>query len=220
MSALEAFFWAFTQPIRHPAQLLALGTLTKSLLGCSGVKDGNADSISIREMNSRRVGDKRALQTAFQEIVSGRQCRVGDLPPTGIVGIRLQMTDIREFFGTPIVDSGLTVERLEAATGWKSESIYHWLDEGLLECESVNLRGQRCRVVTPEQLLRFTRTYMPLSDVAKALGSRSGAMATKLRATTLVGAKLLPKGASRGALVRVEDLARLAIDGTETQRET
>jgi hypothetical protein len=27
MSTLEAFFWAFTQPIRHPAQLLALGSL-------------------------------------------------------------------------------------------------------------------------------------------------------------------------------------------------
>jgi hypothetical protein len=27
MSALEAFFWAFTQPIRHPAQVLALGAL-------------------------------------------------------------------------------------------------------------------------------------------------------------------------------------------------
>jgi hypothetical protein len=105
------------------------------------------------------------------------------------------------------------MQQLAKATGWKWESIAHWMSIGVLESQDILLRGQRCRVVSSEELLSFRRTYMPLADLAKAMGTKSSALAEMLPTLEVIGAKPLPNGSKRGGLVRVADLGRLALLG-------
>ena len=112
----------------------------------------------------------------------------------------------------------MSISQLAKTTGWKDESISHWISQQLLEAEQIQLRGQPCRIVLPEHLLRFRQTYMPLSDLAKAMGTRSSSLIDKLADVDLVGAKQLPNGAQRGALVRVADLGKWAMAGLQLSR--
>jgi len=92
-------------------------------------------------------------------------------------------------------------------------SIAHWLDEGLLAFESIQRRGQPCRVVLPHQLLAFRQRYIPLADLARAMDTKASALSRSLPGLQLVGAKQSQEGVMRGALIRIADLGQLAILG-------
>lgn len=47
------------------------------------------------------------------------------------------------------------------------EFISHWMSEGLLASESIQRRGQPCRVVLPHQLLGFRQNYIPLAGLGR-----------------------------------------------------
>ncbi|WP_156053845.1 hypothetical protein [Thiomonas sp. OC7] len=107
----------------------------------------------------------------------------------------------------------MSMQRLAKFTGWKWESIAHWVSLGLLESQQIMLRGQPCQVVSPQQLLVFRQTYVPLADLARAMGTRPSALAELLTGVEIVGAKPLPNGLRRGGLVRMSDLGQLAVFG-------
>jgi hypothetical protein len=109
----------------------------------------------------------------------------------------------------------MSIQQLAKATGWKWESILHWVKEGLLASELIQRRGQPCHVVLPHQLLEFQHTYLPLADLARSLGMKSSALSRELPHVELVGAKQLPDGARRGGLIRIADLGRLALVGAK-----
>lgn len=60
-------------------------------------------------------------------------CTVGEL--------QYLLSDVRRFFGTPLLEVGLSVNQLARLTGWKHDSIDHWMDSGLLESFPIVLRG-------------------------------------------------------------------------------
>ena len=68
-------------------------------------------------------------------------------------------------------------------------------------------------VAIPVQLLRFNRQFVPLADLAKALGTRASAAAKHVEGLAVIGAKPLPNGTRRGGLVRLADLVTLAFIG-------
>lgn len=168
--------------------------------------------ISLRDFNSRRAGDKKALAAALRAIAAGEirpvsaGAHVGDFEyPVG---------SVTQHFSTPVLDAGLSVQALSKMTGWKWESISHWIDLGLLESHNIVLRGQPCRVVLPAQLLAFCRTYIPLADLAAKLKSKSSALMERMQGVDVLGSKPLPSGQRRGGLVRIGDLARMALTKT------
>ena len=166
----------------------------------------------LGELTSRRMGDKSALQNLFGAMVNGDIQNVGGR--SGEIGsLRYRLEDIHKYFGTPMLEAGLTLNQLTKLTGWKYESVGHWIESGLLEAQSIMLRGQRCRVVMPGQLLRFTQTYIPLADLAKTMGSRPSALSMHLSAIDIVGGKPLDNGHQRGGLVRLGDLAHWSLLG-------
>lgn len=85
----------------------------------------------------------------------------------------------------------------------------------MLDSQSIVLRGQRCRVVLPHQLLAFRETYVPLADLARSMGTKSSALSRLLLGIELVGAQQLSGGNARGGLVRIADLGRLAVIGAK-----
>jgi hypothetical protein len=165
--------------------------------------------IALRELNGRRSGDGKALIRTLQAIAEGEILPLNRAKTVG--RLEYAMADVGRYFSTPILEAGLSVQGLSQLTGWKWESISHWIDLGLLQSTTIQLRGQPCRVVSPQALVEFSRTYVPLADLAKQLGSKSSAVAERLSDLELLGAKPLADGQRRGALVRVQDLARLAL---------
>lgn len=170
-------------------------------------------TLTWSEFSSRRMGEKRAIELLMQAIANGD---VRAVAPARTLGeIPFLRADVSRYFGTPMLEAGMSIHQLSKATGWKWESISHWMDEGLLACESVQLRGQPCRVVLPHQLLAFRQSYIPLADLARAMGTKASAMSQALPGIELVGAKRLPDGAVRGGLLRIADIARLAVIGAK-----
>jgi len=166
-------------------------------------------TIALRDLNSRNVGDKRAIQSVLRAIHGGELCAVAGGERIG--SYRFKVSEVKRYFGRPVLEAGLSVNQLAKLTGWKWETVRHWIDEGLLESHEILLRGQLCRVVMPEQLLAFSQTYVPLTTLAHALDSRSSALLERLGEIRLLGGKPLPSGAVRGALVRMSDLAHAAL---------
>jgi hypothetical protein len=165
--------------------------------------------VTWAELTSRRMGDKKAIQSVMQAAASGELLAVVGGRHLGQMGFL--SSEVLTYFGTPVLKAGLAVNQLSKLTGWKWESINHWIELGLLESTSIVLRGQACKVVSPEQLLKFTRTYIPLSDLASGIDSRPSFLIESLDGLEVLGGKPLPNGSQRGALVRLADLTRLAL---------
>lgn len=168
-------------------------------------------TLAISEFTSRRLGDRQAIESLLRAIAKGD---VKAVALGGTLGeMRFLREDVSEYFGTPLLESGMSIQQLAKSTGWKWESISHWIEESLLHSNSIQLRGQPCRVVLPHQLLAFRQTYVPLADLARAMGTKSSALARLLPGIELVGAKQLPGGAMRGGLIRMADIGKLAVLG-------
>lgn len=194
----------------------SLDKLYDALRQFSDVKKTDEETLRWSEFTSRRMGDKSAIAAVMQAALQGEIKAVKAGKKVG--DFAFLKSDVSPYFGTPLLESGMSISQLAKATGWKDESIAHWINQQLLEAEQIQLRGQPCRVITPEQLLRFRQTYMPLADLAKAMGTRSSSLIDKLADVDLVGAKHLPNGAQRGALVRVADLGKWAMAGLQLSR--
>jgi hypothetical protein len=168
-------------------------------------------TLTWAELTSRRMGEKQAIESLMKAIANGDVKAVARARTLGEMSFL--RSDVSPYFGTPLLEAGMSIQQLAEATGWKWESIAHWMDEGLLASESIQLRGQPCRVVLPHQLLAFRQSYIPLADLARAMGNKASALSRSLAGIKLVGAKQLPVGAMRGGLIRIADLGRLAVLG-------
>lgn len=174
---------------------------------------GEEATLTWSEFTSRRLGEKQAIETLMKAIAKGdvkavkRGNNLGDMS--------FLMTDVSQHFGTPLLEAGMSIQQLSKVTSWKWESISHWMDEGLLAYEAIQLRGQPCRVVLPHQILAFRQSYIPLADLARAMSNKASALSQLLPGIELVGAKRLPDGALRGGLLRVADIGRLAVIGAK-----
>lgn len=170
-------------------------------------------TLTWSEFTSRRMGEKRAIESLMKAIASGDVKAVKHARTLGEMSFHME--DVSQYFGTPLLEAGMSIQQLSKATGWKWESISHWMDEGLMACEAIQLRGQPCRVVLPHQLLAFRQSYIPLADLARAMDKKASALSHTLPGIELVGAKRLPDGAMRGGLLRIADLGRLAVIGAK-----
>lgn len=175
------------------------------------------ETLTWAGLTSRRMGDKRAIRSVMQAIADGRVKAVECGRLLGEMAFRLD--DVTAYFGTPLLEAGMSIQQLAKSTGWKWESIAFWIDEGLLQSESILLRGRPCRVVLPPQLLAFRQTYVPLADLARGMGTKSSALIRLLSGIDLVGARQLPGGAMRGGLIRMADLGRLAVLGARAGQD-
>lgn len=174
------------------------------------------ETVKWSALTSRRMGDRSAIQAVMQAASKGeiQAVKVGKK----LGDFEFLRCDVQRYFGTPLLEAGMSINQLAKATGWKEESISHWISQQLLEAEQIQLRGQLCRIVLPEQLLRFRQTYIPLAELAKSMGTRSSSLIDKLADVDIVGAKKLPNGAQRGALIRIADLGKWAMVGLQFSR--
>lgn len=198
-----------------PASRASLEAFAAKLTTGVNKRQHSGERIALKELSSRRLGDKGAISSAIRAIHNGEVQALGSARTVG--GLQYALEEIRSYFATPVLEAGLSVQRLSELTGWKWESISNWIESELLESQSIVLRGQPCRVVAPEQLLRFTRKYVPLADMAKALGTKSSALTLRIGDTPIYGSKSHSDGSQRGGIVCLSDLARLALIGAASK---
>lgn len=195
-----------------PVNRQSIIELYDRIVGRSQTDAVDSDStISWATLTSRRMGDHGAIEMLMQAIAEGKVPCVARGRCLG--ELSFLKADVSRYFGTPLLEAGMSIQQLSKVTGWKWESISHWIDEGLLESQPITLRGQSCRVVLPPQLLAFRQKFIPLSDLAQSMGTKSSALSRHFSRVELVGAKELPGGAKRGGLIRVSDLCQLALIG-------
>lgn len=195
-----------------PVECQSIQELYERLERCVQPAAVSDDStLTWAELTSRRMGDRGAIESLMQAIASGKVKAVARGRTLGQTSFL--RADVSQYFGTPLLEAGMSIQQLAKATGWKWESISHWVDEGLLASEPIQRRGQSCRVVLPHQLLEFRQSYVPLADMARAMGMKSSALSRRLPGVELVGAKQLPDGGMRGGLLPIAELGRLAIIG-------
>ncbi|WP_431274646.1 TniQ family protein [Variovorax ureilyticus] len=151
-----------------PIEVASIRRLTECLQRAAAEPAaGEGRRIAVRELTARYVGDKKALASAFQAIASGA---VSPVKGGRLAGdYEYLWDDVAKHYARPALDQGLTLQALSEATGYKHESIGHWIAHGFLRCFEVLLRGQPCRVVTPNQLADFRREYLPFLTWRKFL---------------------------------------------------
>lgn len=177
----------------------------------------NDATLTWAKLTSRRMGEKHAIESLLKAIAKGEVKAVAQARLLGEMSFL--RSDVSRYFGAPLIEAGMSIQQLAQATSWKWESISHWVDQGLLGSESTLRRGQVCRVVLPQHLLAFRQRYIPLAELAKAMGTKASALSQSLPGIESVGAKCLADGATRGALIRIADLGRLAILGAKAGRD-
>lgn len=199
-----------------PFRTKAIEDVRATLMASQAESPANGELIGFADLTSRRLGDNTAIQALMRAILSGEVLAQGAARTVG--ELQYKLSDVRRFFGTPLLEAGLSVNQLAKLTGWKHESIDHWIESGLLESFSIMLRGQPCRVVMPAQLLAFNRTYMPVADLAKLVGSRSSYLTSRLEHIGVIAGKTVSDGTQRGMLVRLSDVAALAMKSANLGR--
>jgi len=192
-----------------PISIASVTQFIEQLRRSASAPRSDGRRVVLRELSARHVGDKKALASALQAIAAGH---IGAVKAEGLVGnYEFEWDQVAQHYARPLLDQGLSIQALSEATGYKHESISCWVWHGLLKSRDILLRGQPSRIVTPTQFAEFRRQYVPLSDLAKALNTKSSALVRQLGDIELVGYQVLTGGERRGGLVRMEDLARAAL---------
>jgi hypothetical protein len=199
-------------PINHQSMLNLFEKVSRLAEPTTIVDDA---TVTWAEFTSRHMGEKQAIESLMKAILNGQVRAITSAKHLGDLSFR--RSEVSQYFGMPLIEAGMSIQQLSKATSWKWESIAHWVDNGLLNSEVVHRRGQSCRIVLPHQLLAFRQNYLPLADLARAMGTKSSALARLLHHIQLIGAKRLPDGTMRGGLIRIADLGHLALVGAKAK---
>lgn len=167
---------------------------------------------TLNQINAKLTGDINALNRLYHAILSGELKPVGRDNDAGLAGLIFASEEVNHYLGTTALDSVFTLNQVALANGWKYQTVAGWTKQGLLDSEIAVLQGTKSRVVTLEGLARFRRNWVPISEIAAAIGSKSSAVCKHLAAKgiDISGQTYEAGGAARGGLIRLTDFGRLA----------
>lgn len=102
----------------------------------------------------------------------------------------------------------MTAEHLARITGWKSESIRHWVKSGLLAGDPTETRGRVVYWIGMRAVHDFMRRYKVVSELARQLGTSPKALSEKLHklGIPIIGAQVVSPGVTRGGLVELRQI--------------
>lgn len=171
------------------------------------------DTMALRDIIGRRSSDVSALLALYRRIVSGEVQPVGSDGSTGIGGLLFDKSEVTTALGSVTLDSALTLLQLQQITGWKYDSVSHWIDAGFIKSNAVKLRGQQARTVPMSAVVAFASRYMPLSTLAKQLKSKPASLLPVLQRLGVepVGWHTTTEGTRRGMLVPLDDVFQILL---------
>ena len=172
-----------------------------------------SDGLDFNELNAKRTVDIKALLMLYKAIAGGELLPVKRKPTPGLSGFVFARDEVTQFLGSVALAKSMTLLQLERATGVKYESLRMWTLLGLLPSDEVTLRGQSASVVPFESFAQFRQKYIPIADIAYALGTKASAVTARLQreGINIVGQTTPSNGARRGGLVSMRDFACFAL---------
>ena len=181
--------------------------LVDGIRGNQKAAGSSAETLRFSDLNLRRTTQKSKLIAVFKAIQTGaiQPVSASSEQPLGLFEFACEDIDARF---TEASKPGLwTAHQVADLTGWKAEVVTHWCREGLLEACQENEGRQVRYLITPQALVAFQRTFIPLADLARSKQTSSRALRKQLAENGLktCGEKLVGK-TSRGALVRIAEL--------------
>lgn len=201
--------WALDISKGGPIEKASLDALLERLTSHLVPRDV-PDTLRFGQLVGRRTTDIKGLHQLYRAISSGevRPVRLSS-DAFGLDGFSFSTDDVRRYLGSVGLAEGMTLTQLEKVTSWKYEAISHWADIGLLRTINVTLHGRAARLVSHAALAEFRNDWIPIADLARAMGSKSSALTKKAQERGLIiyGQRELQGGAKRGGLLRLADLA-------------
>lgn len=172
-----------------------------------------SDGLDFNELTAKRTVDIKALLMLYRAISNGELLPVERKPTPGLSGFVFSKDEVKKFLGSVVLAKSMTLLQLERAAGVKYESLRMWTLRGLLSSEKVTLRGQSASVVSFESFAQFRQKYIPIADIAYALGTKASAVTARLQreGINIVGQTTPSNGARRGGLVSMRDFACFAL---------
>jgi len=105
-------------PVAHQSMLDLLESVNRRVEPAALTDDA---TLTWAELTSRRMGEKQAIESLMKAIAEGdvkavaHARRLGEAP--------FLRSDVSRYFGTPLLEAGMSIQELAKATGWKWESI-------------------------------------------------------------------------------------------------
>lgn len=211
--------WARNILKSGPIEMTSIDALTVRLAALAKPRTV-VETLRFGQLTRRRTTDSAGIRKLYQAIASGEVRATSYTPGHSLDGFLFAAEDVRRYLGSVGLTEGMTLTQLETATGWKYDSISSWAHAGLLKTSEVVLHGRSARLVTHVGLAAFRREWVPISDLASAMGTKASALTSKFmqRGMTIHGQLVLPSGARRGGLVRLADLAaRFLVANTQDE---
>lgn len=153
-----------------PIRTASLGTLVRKLAGLTENRREN-DILTFAQLTAKRTTDVSALTKLYKAIEAGEVRPVAYDVEHSLGGFIFAASEIRAYVGSAALAEGMTLAQLEKAAGWKYDAISNWCTEGFLEVSEVILHGRAARLITNTALAAFRRDWIPISDLAKSLGT-------------------------------------------------
>jgi lauroyl/myristoyl acyltransferase len=74
-------------------------------------------TLTWAELTSRRMGEKQAIESLMKAIANGNAKAVARAQSLGEMSFL--RSDVSPYFGTPLLEAGMSIQQLAKATGWK-----------------------------------------------------------------------------------------------------
>ncbi|WP_422040660.1 TniQ family protein [Roseibium sp.] len=133
----------------------------------------DCQTIAFKDLNLRFTTDRSGLKNVFDEIASQRLRPKSGTTNGKLADFHFASAEVDAVLAEAKRGSGWTMQEVAQLTGWKGHCISEWCRQGLLKHEAFDHAGGVGRVIEPEALARFQMQYVPLSELAKQLGTSS-----------------------------------------------
>lgn len=149
-----------------------------------------------------------AIDEVFEHIGQGtlRPINAGEVTHLG--QLLFDKEALTHIIGNSQAVTLMTAEHLARITGWKSESIRHWVKSGLLAADPAETRGRVIYWIGMRAVHDFMGRYKVVSELARQLETSPKSLTEKLHkmGIPILGAQAVSPGVTRGGLVELRQI--------------
>lgn len=159
--------------------------------------------VRLRQLNLRRTTDLNRLIGLYRAIAAGELKPIGIEEGFAVGSLMFLQDEIDKRIASWHVARGLTAQQVSALLDEHYDAVKAWITSGLLPATREPLEQGAPWVVDLHDLIKFMQTYATLASQAKATGSTSRGLNSRLQQLSVT--PIEPEG-GRGALVKLADL--------------
>ncbi|WP_417251269.1 TniQ family protein [Castellaniella sp.] len=192
----------------RPYDMADVQAVESFLLGLIDSDKTATQTIALNDINRRIGTNKAAIDEVFEHIAQGTLRPINEGAVSHLGQLRFDREALAHIIGNSQAVTLMTAEHLARITGWKSESIRHWVKAGLLAGEPTETRGRLVYWIGMRAVHDFMRRYKVVSELARQLETSPKALSEKLHklGVPIIGTQAVSPGVTRGGLVELRQI--------------